>query len=233
MPSLASFQSVLSRRSSLSHEIRQISPSSCNALQYVYSKLESTQDIRLMTLLPGNFEDLITIELYHVALKPHHPVISAARSIQELTSTLPDGWQANRTTEGRLIFFGARSNEGPQWSHPDPSLDLTDFQLPADGSGEGYEPRYEALSYTWGSPELADTVELYTAEGPRSLGITKNLSIALRYLRYEDQSRIMWCDAICLNQLGPDRKIEACAPHGRYLQTCAQSGRLAGSRKRR
>jgi hypothetical protein len=61
---------------------------------------------------------------------------------------------------------------------------------------------YEALSYVWGSPERTREV-IVRAKWPRSnkvLRISKNLSTALRYLRQQDEERILWVDAICINQ---------------------------------
>lgn len=57
-------------------------------------------------------------------------------------------------------------------------------------------PQYEALSYTWGDPEATDTLIC----GHISVGITANLSDALRRLRLEKDVRIIWADAICINQ---------------------------------
>ncbi|KAL7941325.1 HET domain-containing protein [Trichoderma barbatum] len=55
---------------------------------------------------------------------------------------------------------------------------------------------YEALSYTWGSP---DSAEMISVNGYR-LMVTHNLYQALLHLRHEDQDRILWVDAICINQ---------------------------------
>jgi ankyrin repeat protein len=55
---------------------------------------------------------------------------------------------------------------------------------------------YEALSYTWGSPEITRSIEV---DG-RRLGVTRNLYLALQHLRYQDQDRILWVDAICIDQ---------------------------------
>jgi hypothetical protein len=58
---------------------------------------------------------------------------------------------------------------------------------------------FEALSYTWGLAE--NPVEIFIgASGLRVLSITQNLAEALPYLRYEDRSRVLWIDAICVNQ---------------------------------
>lgn len=55
---------------------------------------------------------------------------------------------------------------------------------------------YEALSYTWGS--LEDPLEV-TINGAQ-MSVTANLHSALRHLRFEEIDRILWVDAICINQ---------------------------------
>ncbi|KAF4633797.1 hypothetical protein G7Y89_g4314 [Cudoniella acicularis] len=60
-------------------------------------------------------------------------------------------------------------------------------------------PVFEALSYTWGSPK--NPVRIFVGQsGHNILSVTKNLSEALPYLRYEDEPRVLWIDAICINQ---------------------------------
>lgn len=55
---------------------------------------------------------------------------------------------------------------------------------------------YEALSYVWGDSSITRTILL---EG-REFQVTTNLYSALRRLRYPDYTRIIWIDAICINQ---------------------------------
>jgi hypothetical protein len=57
-------------------------------------------------------------------------------------------------------------------------------------------PPFEALSYVWGNPDPPVQVECNGQ--PKS--VTPNLGAALRRLRLEDKERIMWIDAICINQ---------------------------------
>jgi hypothetical protein len=57
-------------------------------------------------------------------------------------------------------------------------------------------PPYEGLSYTWGTVEFTSTI---TCDG-LPLPVTQNLYDALKYLRQPDKERIMWIDAICINQ---------------------------------
>jgi len=57
--------------------------------------------------------------------------------------------------------------------------------------------KYEALSYVWGSEKdpIAITV------GRRwSLNVSQNLDAALKHLRFEAEPRVLWVDAICINQ---------------------------------
>jgi hypothetical protein len=63
-------------------------------------------------------------------------------------------------------------------------------------------PLYEALSYVWGSeaePSFV-TVRRISRYSPGRLSVTQNLAEALRYLRKENEDRILWVDAICINQ---------------------------------
>ena len=55
--------------------------------------------------------------------------------------------------------------------------------------------QYEALSYVWGEGTTNDL----TLNGT-NFPATVNLVSALRHLRYSDSTRILWIDAICINQ---------------------------------
>jgi hypothetical protein len=55
---------------------------------------------------------------------------------------------------------------------------------------------YEALSYVWGDKSVRKNIIV----NGRSLGITTNLHAALLRLRYRSTSRLLWIDAICINQ---------------------------------
>jgi hypothetical protein len=59
-------------------------------------------------------------------------------------------------------------------------------------------PVYEALSYAWGSQE--DPVDIVIGPRDKRLAVTRNLAEALPYLRYTDKPRVLWIDAICVNQ---------------------------------
>lgn len=57
-------------------------------------------------------------------------------------------------------------------------------------------PDYEALSYTWGDP----TVKVPIRVNENVLQVTPNLNNALRHLRRRNEKRVLWVDAICINQ---------------------------------
>lgn len=59
------------------------------------------------------------------------------------------------------------------------------------------EPSYEALSYTWGASTEGRSI---TIDRSGKLALTDNLFRALRTLRYLFKVRVMWIDAICINQ---------------------------------
>ncbi|KPI35582.1 uncharacterized protein AB675_4813 [Cyphellophora attinorum] len=55
---------------------------------------------------------------------------------------------------------------------------------------------YEAISYTWGYPELTAPV---ICNGVTTY-VPPPLSTALKYLRLQSESRYLWCDALCIDQ---------------------------------
>ena len=58
------------------------------------------------------------------------------------------------------------------------------------------QPPYEALSYAWGESRRKSVVTL----NGRKFPVTRNLDIALRYLRQPSKARTLWVDAICIDQ---------------------------------
>jgi hypothetical protein len=58
------------------------------------------------------------------------------------------------------------------------------------------KPIFEALSYCWGSPDDPKPIRL---DG-HIFRVGVNLESALRHLRYESTQRVLWVDAVCVNQ---------------------------------
>ena len=98
------------------------------ASQYEYQDVSENNEIRLLALLPGRFNDPIRCTLSHVSLDD--------------------------------------------------------------------EPVYEALSYTWGAATRSHTL---ICDG-KLLPVTSNLFEGLRRLRRIRAVRVVWADAVCINQ---------------------------------
>lgn len=66
-------------------------------------------------------------------------------------------------------------------------------------------PRYEALSYTWGSTESPVRLVVSSIDD-HIIDITTNLAEALTYLRDPVLPRVLWIDAIAINQKDLDER---------------------------
>ncbi|PQE07340.1 hypothetical protein CJF32_00005221 [Rutstroemia sp. NJR-2017a WRK4] len=71
---------------------------------------------------------------------------------------------------------------------------LFDYTLHDSGKGSHL---YEALSYTWGS---SDKSRCSVSIGGQNLPVTENLYAALLHLQDRSLERILWIDALCINQ---------------------------------
>jgi hypothetical protein len=85
-----------------------------------------------------------------------------------------------------------------------------------EGSLEELEGQYEAISYTWGEPDLTYPLQLLDNS---CIWITKNLDLALRRFRRPDRTRSLWADAACINQQDDQEKAIQIP-----LMTCIFSG---------
>ncbi|KAL8833935.1 MAG: hypothetical protein Q9170_004011 [Blastenia crenularia] len=76
-------------------------------------------------------------------------------------------------------------------------------------------PQFEALSYAWG--DVSDLTDIFIQVSPskrselqrlggvdttecRTLSVTSNLFEALKHIRFGDRTRVLWIDAICVDQ---------------------------------
>ena len=63
-------------------------------------------------------------------------------------------------------------------------------------------PQYEALSYVWGEEHGSILIRCNRA----FLAVTRSLFSALQHIRTPEGLRVMWIDAICINQDDPDER---------------------------
>lgn len=89
------------------------------------------------------------------------------------------------TTKGTIRLLVIRGGTGNEID-----CELVDSTLDEHGLP------FEAVSYTWGPEFVANSVRI----GGRRLPVTFHLSLILRDLRLPDADRIIWVDAVCINQ---------------------------------
>jgi Heterokaryon incompatibility protein (HET) len=75
----------------------------------------------------------------------------------------------------------------------------------------GENPHYEALSYTWGNPAFSKHIDVIGRQLKHRIFITENLFAALQAYRRQDTARVLWIDAICINQTDNDEKNQQVA----------------------
>jgi len=98
---------------------------------------------------------------------------------------------------------------GP-WS-ADIECDMTVVRL-----GGAKSPSYETISYVWGDPTIQHPIRLNGYE----FNVTENLWLALRRLRRPSEPRVMWIDAICINQEDDNEKSDQVGMMGDIYRGC-------------
>jgi hypothetical protein len=151
----------------------------------------------------------------------------------------PYRYEPLRENEIRLVTIPPRSQGNTEISIEAVNISLDYFESFAEFSDQdslpcdSFRPRYEALSYAWGSTERMKYIEVqaspedaaeshayiaatiawqkfsrnsrhssFMAPRPnaRSLAVTHNLAQALPYLQLANRPRVLWIDALCINQ---------------------------------
>lgn len=97
-------------------------------------------------------------------------------------------------------------------------------------------PIYEALSYTWGNSTVTTPLHIIEKDNSESRFVfeaTSNLELALRHLRDPEKPRILWVDAICINQGDDNERSSQVQQMGRIFKSatrvCAWLGEDADS----
>ncbi|KAI0104278.1 heterokaryon incompatibility protein-domain-containing protein [Nemania sp. FL0031] len=80
------------------------------------------------------------------------------------------------------------------------------------------DTQFEALSYTWGDPDKVTEIII----GQYKCQVTVNLSRALRHLRLPNKPRILWADAVCINQRDTTEKTQQVAMMGDIYLAASQ-----------
>ena len=78
-------------------------------------------------------------------------------------------------------------------------------------------PRYEAISYTWGAEIFPETLNFPAG----CCKITANLASALKTFRLPDRERVLWADAVCINQAENVEKSRQVAMMGEIYKSAS------------
>jgi hypothetical protein len=182
--------------------------------RYQYAPLDTaSQEIRLVELQPGAIDDPVRIAVLTTAFKiPASP--REKISVEKVRLGLRDGWIVFENLEGRFYFDHAAKEA--TWDHPNPPPDWKYY-----GDDDYYfklvEPAYEALSYVWGGNADETMIEVVPSQSDgwsyntvpwktAGLPIQRNLHDALRQLRDPNTTRLLWVDAICIDQKNDNEK---------------------------
>jgi hypothetical protein len=111
---------------------------------YRYEPLDrDAQEIRLLRILPGNFDDELKLEIFHAPLVMPEKAPDTRLDIDELQKTLPEGCNVYKTLEGRYIFCDL-SDLTIQWAHPVKNFGRKLYDsLAVLDPYPSFEPRYE------------------------------------------------------------------------------------------
>jgi len=132
--------------------------------RYDYVPLNKARgEIRLLRLLPGQFDDGIHIEIYQRSM------INSRNRFPTYTA-LSYVWGSQDNPEVICVDHLAGYGNRP--------TDDRHINTPVDAGSFTGAPQREKMT----------------------LSVTQNLFVALRHLRRQDQDRILWIDAICINQ---------------------------------
>jgi hypothetical protein len=74
------------------------------------------------------------------------------------------------------------------------------------------KPEYEALSYVWGDTKDSEKIWIcLDKQAKQQILIGKNLFASLQALRDKSKPRVLWVDALCINQDDLDERKEQVA----------------------
>jgi hypothetical protein len=172
---------------------------------YRYKPLNaSTGEFRLVKLHPGPFDAPIKISIDTAPLLVPESEPRDGTRLDRARESMPPRWEAFETIDGRILFFD-KDTQLTTWDHPDPHIDQHTYEV-GSPTFRVSQLKYEALSYTWGSADDQVTIQVKSPSRPgirkkkSSLIIRRILHEALKHLRDEANPRILWIDAISINQ---------------------------------
>jgi hypothetical protein len=156
-------------------------------MAYTYTPLsDPAQEIRVASLQPGAYDDEVRVSFH-------------------LTQLRFDNWDAEPAKTKVLSSIKSRLVRVMNRIVEPMSKASTSIRDSAKFPGKTFE--YEALSYVWGPKDNPSYVQVFQGDSAGgSISITRNLDIALRHLRQTDRPRLVWIDALCIDQSNDHEK---------------------------
>jgi hypothetical protein len=153
---------------------------------YIYKPLSSPKEIRLVTIWPGDSYAPMKVDI-------HHAVLSQSLDYEALSyvwgepnrcdSIIVSGQSEDGSIPSSQLGSGKRGIKSPL---------LQSFSRLSNSHKPSHQLD-EQVKHTHFSGVMSTTTS-------STLSVTRNLSTALRYLRDPQKARVLWIDAICINQ---------------------------------
>jgi hypothetical protein len=177
---------------------------------YQYRHLStSKREIRIAHLQPGNWDDPLRVSIEHIIFEPSErdkPTCLSDKCIKQIQDDLPAAWEVCRTLEGQPLFVHCPpgGDTYTSWQFPYSSSNGQEQDHSGNHLSQAFPSGFEAVSYVWGlggpghDLEVVDLRSTSTLLGTISIG--SGLYKMLHYLKMVDSTRVLWVDAICINQ---------------------------------
>ena len=142
-----------------------------------------SQEVRLLWLNPGSFDDDIVSSLVKGDLD--------SNDYEALSYT----WEES----GHSGPLGAEWESETEWEDVDDSDDPQVEEVVSGSDNQAGSVQGETSTSGTQTPDQPSNEKQITVNG-FTIGVKPNLEIALRHLRYENRTRTLWIDYLCINQ---------------------------------
>ena len=95
-----------------------------------------------------------------------------------------------------------------KYEQEDIDCELIEVDFDRVGSNKDPQDSYEALSWCWGGDTPDAELRMHKGHNVYGFNVTPNLKAALRALRKHDGVRMLWIDAICIEQRNTKERNE-------------------------
>jgi hypothetical protein len=171
---------------------------------YCYDALK-TKRIRLMRLMAGARNDSIQCELFEAAYdNSFHIPTQVTR--KRKCSAMSEPERGNQTEEEVKMKECKRKLRAAvdETERENIKLEIEELKklilIQELGRVEEIEIEYEALSWCWGRNISDYGISVTKGAENYKMRVRKDLVLALKYLRHQRKPRILWIDAICIDQ---------------------------------